>query len=201
MQETKLPYTATCTLPGFKSFLKNLEVPDGGNAHGGVAVFVRSGVSAFSVDLNTRLQAVAVSVKLKKRITVCSLYLPPGEVIQKRELEGLISQLPKPFLLLGDFNARSKLWYDSDYCARGKMVEKVIEEGDFFFLDKDQKTHFSRRHRSYSHVDISLCSVDLVSMGMSSKFNSFFAGDETGLRCHLKHNVYLTLQHHYGAYG
>lgn len=162
LQETKLPYNATCRLPGYKSFLKNLEVLDGGNAHGGVAVLVRRGVSAFAVDLNTRLQAVAVSVKLRKRITVCSLYLPPGEVIQRRQLEGLITQLPEPFLLLGDFNARSKLWYDSDYCPRGKMVERIIEEGDFFFLDKDQSTHFSRRHRSYSHVDLSLCSIDLV---------------------------------------
>ena len=93
-----------------------MEIPDGGNAHGGVAIFVPKGVSVFKIDLNTELQAIAVSVKLQKRITVCSLYLPPGEAIQRRQLEGLINQLPTPFLLLGDFNARSKLWNDSDYC-------------------------------------------------------------------------------------
>ena len=139
-----------------------MEIPDGGNAHGGVAIFVRKGVSVFKIDLNTELQAIAVSVKLQKRVTVCSLYLPPGEAIQRRQLEGLINQLPTPFLLLGDFNARNKLWYDSDYCARGKLLEKIIQAGDFFFLDKDQHTHFSRRHKSYSHVDLSLCSIDLI---------------------------------------
>lgn len=162
LQETKLPYTSTCALPGYNSFLKNLEVPDGGSAHGGVAILVRKGVSAFRLNLNTMLQAVAVSLKLHRRIAVCSLYLPPGQVIRRQELEGLINQLPRPFLLLGDFNARSKFWYDSNYCARGKMVERLIEEGDFFFLDQDKSTHFSRRHKTFSHVDMSLCSIDLI---------------------------------------
>ena len=150
LQETKLPYEAKCELPGYKSFLKNLEIREGGKAHGGVAVLVRKGISALTIDINTPLQAVAVSVKLRKRITVCSIYLPPGQLVQSRQLEELIQQLPEPFLLLGDFNARSKLWYDDDYCTRGKMVEKIIQEGDFFFLDKDQKTHFSHAHKSYS---------------------------------------------------
>ena len=56
LQETKLPYEAKCNFSGFKSFLRNLEVPDGGKAHGGVAVFIRKGVSAFSVKLDTPLQ-------------------------------------------------------------------------------------------------------------------------------------------------
>ena len=161
-QELKLPYNGTCNLPRYKTFLKNLPVPDGGNAHGGVAVFVRKGVSAYQIDLTTRLQAVAVSVKFKKRITVCSIYLPPGEIIHKHQLETLIDQLPRPFLLLGDFNARSKLWYDTTYCGRGKMIEKLIEEGDFFFLDKNHHTHFSRRHKTFSHIDMSICSIDLI---------------------------------------
>ena len=160
--ETKLKYTSDFKLSGYQVFLQNLLVPDDGIAHGGVALCVRNGVSAIKLDLNTNLQAVAASVKLHKRIAVCSVYLPPGQAILKRDLEGLIDQLPRPFLLLGDFNARSKLWYDTDYCARGKMVEKLIEEGDFFFLDKDSSTHFSRRHKTFSHVDISLCSIDLI---------------------------------------
>ena len=42
------------------------------------------------------------------------------------------------------------------------MVEKLIEEGDFFFLDRKQNTHFSRRHKTFSHVDLSICSIDLI---------------------------------------
>ena len=162
LQETKLRFDANYKLPGYKSFLKNLEVPIDGKAHGGVGILVRNDTSAFEIDLNTTLQAIAVSVKLKKRTTVCSLYLPPGTTIPKKTLADLIEQLPRPFLLLGDFNAKSKLWYNNDYCQRGKMVEQLIEEGDFFFLDRDQKTHFSRQYKSFSHVDLSLCSIDLI---------------------------------------
>ena len=39
--ETKLKYDANFKLPGYQSFLKNLLVPHDGNAHGGVAIFIK----------------------------------------------------------------------------------------------------------------------------------------------------------------
>ena len=62
LQETKLRFDANYKLPGYKSFLKNLEVPIDGKAHGGVGILVRNDTSAFEIDLNTTLQAIAVSV-------------------------------------------------------------------------------------------------------------------------------------------
>lgn len=93
---------------------------------------------------------------------MCSVYLPPVEPINRRDIENLIEQLPKPFLLLGDFNAHSLFWNDNRSCARGKMIEKVIEESNLALLDKGNPTFFSEQYSSFSHIDLSICTIDLL---------------------------------------
>lgn len=160
LQETKLPKDADFHIRGYKSFLKNLETE--GNAHGGVGVWVKNSKPAHQIPLNTNLQAVAVSLIMGKRVTICSLYLPPNEVIPRQAIENLVNQLPKPFLLLGDFNAHSPLWFDRRECARGKVIQKIIEDRDIFLLDQDKFTHVSRAHQTFSHIDLSIVSLDLI---------------------------------------
>ena len=162
LQETKLPPNSDISIRGYKSFLKNMEVQEDGNAHGGVGIWVRNSTPAHQIKLETNLQAVAVSLMLGKRTTVCSLYLPPNEHITKDQVENLLSQLPKPFLLLGDFNAHSRLWFDRKDCQRGKVIQKIIEEQDISLLDKEKITHISRAHQTTSHIDLSIVSLDIM---------------------------------------
>ena len=105
VSETKLGPGVNFQIKGFKGYQKNLQVGEGQTPHGGVAVYVKNGISSYGINLQTPLQAVAVSIKCHQRITVCSIYLPPNENILEADLQTLIEQLPKPFLLLGDMNA------------------------------------------------------------------------------------------------
>ena len=61
----------------------NYICPDGQLASGGTSVMVKSSVSHSQFDLNTNLQAVAVTVTLTKKVTICSIYLPPNGVLSK----------------------------------------------------------------------------------------------------------------------
>ena len=163
LQETKLKPDAKFSIKKFKGYFKNLQINEGEHAHGGVAVFVKSFIS-YQIDLQTNLQAVAVSVCLHKRITLCSLYLPPAQQVEKREILEIIKQLPKPFMILGDFNAHHPLWFDTrNTTPRGRMIAEVIEETDLILLDKNQYTNMWKVDKSFSHVDLSLCSPDLAS--------------------------------------
>lgn len=161
LQETKLPKDANFSIRGYKAFLNNLDVEEG-NAHGGVGIWVKNDKPVHQISLNTNLQAVAVSLMIGKRVNICSLYLPPSENIPRQEIENLIKQLPKPFLLLGDFNAHSRLWFDRRDCARGKVIQKIIEDRDIFLLDQDKTTHISRAHQTTSHIDLSVVSLDII---------------------------------------
>ena len=93
----------------------------------------RREISPIHVKLNTHFQTVAVSVKLHKRITLCSLYVPPGAQYDftQRELEALLKQLPKPYMLLGDPNAHNGIWFDKgNVDARGTVIENVLINND-----------------------------------------------------------------------
>ncbi|GFN81042.1 RNA-directed DNA polymerase from mobile element jockey [Plakobranchus ocellatus] len=67
----------------------------------------------FLIYLRTGLHAAAATISLEKTLTVCSLYLPPYSPVSKLSLAELFEQVPKPFLVLGDFNAHSPAWEDS----------------------------------------------------------------------------------------
>ena len=167
IQETKLPEDGTITLRGFKAFYKNKILGPGEIAHGGVAILASNKYSSSEIKLNTNLQAVAISIKLFKRITICSLYCPPGPCPQSflKDIENLLDQLPKPFMVLGDFNAHHPLWFGSYADGRGKAIEKIIMERDVYFLDKNKDTHFynvpNQNQVKTSHIDLSLCSISL----------------------------------------
>ena len=164
--ETKLPYGEDYEFNGYKVYTKNLQVGPEGNAHGGVAILARREVASSEIRLNTNFQAIAVSVKLHKRITICSIYIPPGVAgnFSERELEDLLKQLPKPYLLLGDVNAHNTLWYDKLICGRGKKIENVLINNDCYFIDGDKDTHVYSDNGRYasSHIDLSIASLDLL---------------------------------------
>ena len=73
--------------------------------HGGSALIINKTIPHKFLNIQTNLQATAVRVTLFKVITVCSVYLPPSQRWDIKDLEELYSQLPPPAILMGDFNA------------------------------------------------------------------------------------------------
>jgi len=90
------------------------------------AVMVNKAVPHKLISSQTNLQAVAVRTTLFKIITVCSVYLPPSQKWDIKDLEDLYVQLPSPVLLLGDFNAHSQTWGCRDTNRPGKCIEDFI---------------------------------------------------------------------------
>ena len=66
---------------------------------GGVLVFVKSSFPQRKVDLQTELQATALSVTLDKEITICSVYIPPSFSLNSQHLESLLQQLSSPYII------------------------------------------------------------------------------------------------------
>src|SRR2546425_2844469 len=101
--------TNQLTLENIPSLYKNSLKSDG-RPGGGVSIFIKRNIPHSQISLNTPLQATAVKVSLHRPITLCSIYLPPSTGIDIADLDAIVSQLPPPILLLGDFNAHSPLW-------------------------------------------------------------------------------------------
>lgn len=71
----------------------------------GVALCVHNYVVTTLVALQRTLQAVAVSLSLWVATTECSLYMHPVPVVSSKAHNELNAQFPKPFTIMGDFNA------------------------------------------------------------------------------------------------
>ncbi|GFO13719.1 ubiquitin-protein ligase e3b [Plakobranchus ocellatus] len=109
-----------------------LLLPQGGFPGGEAALLIRNGTRFSEIDLKTGLHAAAATISLEKT-PVCSLYLPPNSPLSKLSAAELFGQLPKPFLVLGDFKVHSPAWGDSRRDGRGRMLEEFTAEKDLIF--------------------------------------------------------------------
>ncbi|GFV88472.1 putative RNA-directed DNA polymerase from transposon X-element [Trichonephila clavipes] len=132
--------------------------------NGGVCLFTSHLYPSNVVTLHTSLQAVAVRIHIHSLVTVCCVYLPPNDVVPQVDLNQLVSQLPAPFILLGDFNGHSPLWGHDDTNSRGRQIEQLISDHCLCLLNNDEKTYFHAPTRTFHSLDLAICSPALLPM-------------------------------------
>ena len=111
-------------------------------SQGGTAFVVHKSLNHRPLLIQTPLQACAIQIYMKKWITLCSLYLEPKledhllddtgfpRHLDLNDLQSLVDQLPTPYILMGDFNAKHTLW-GGNICDRwGNIIEKLIDQND-----------------------------------------------------------------------
>ena len=161
LQETKLSPESHCAIKGYSVFRKDVSADT--VAHGGVLLAVHRSIPAQRLELRTPLQAVAARVLFNQRtITICSLYLPPGVSLPRRELDQLVAELPEPLLILGDFNAHHPLWGCGDADVRGRVLEHFILDEHLGILNTGTHTHFTISTGRTTALDLSLASPQLL---------------------------------------
>ena len=117
--------------PSFRGYevLHRARVAD--RASGGVALLIAHDTSHEPVTLQTDLEILAIRVHTTPPLTVASVYLPPGQPFHRRSFLDILPQLPRPFVLLGDFNAHHPLWGSTTTCARGRQLEDILFSNRF----------------------------------------------------------------------
>ena len=158
LQETQLKTEFLPKIPDFNVI--NKEGPSGARQHGGVAMYIHRSVPFDPVDLDTPFQAVAATVHLKTRLTLCNIYCPPSQLLNPNELLQLFNQLPQPCLLIGDFNAYSTRWGCNTTNTRGRNMESFLENSELELLNNGAPTHPNRVQDTA--IDLSLCSPQLL---------------------------------------
>ena len=117
--------------------------------------------------------ACAVQIHIDRQVTLCSLYLEPkledhlfdisGNTrhLDISDLQNLIDQLPSPFILMGDFNAKHVLWGESTCDRWGNLFEQLLDNNDIVLMNDGSPTTFDVYHNSSSAIDLSICSSAL----------------------------------------
>lgn len=166
LQETKLSPERDIT-----DYLKNYSVYrndflGGLIACGGVATLVKKSVYSEQIPLNTSLQAIGVKIKLNwlsYDVSVCNVYIPSDGGFQEKDITDLVSQLPKPCILCGDFNSHSKLWNAKKANVNGLEIEDFLHKNyEMFLLNGDEITHVNSSYRTLSTLDLTFVSSSIA---------------------------------------
>lgn len=65
------------------------------------------------------------------------------------DLNHIIQQLLKPFLLLDDFNCRNQIWASNYKDTKGKIVEKLFENDEIIGTLKYRQIHSTKRNKQF----------------------------------------------------
>lgn len=161
LQETNFKGDYCAPIRGFTNVFKNRQ--NANHASGGVAIYLRDSLSFTKINLNTNIEAIAVTCFLPSKISICNIYLPNSYTFTKLELLQLISQLPRPFILLGDFNGHSTLWGSTKLDQRGKIIEELLDDvNDIILLNHREPTHFNPANGMLSAIDLTIQSSALA---------------------------------------
>ena len=175
-QETRMSmamsekHTEDCDfLRGFTPYLSNKhtdDVNEDSTQHGvGILIDNQYIASPIKVDVNVEsCQFIAVQLTLNDScVTLCSLYRKSAVPFVKDDLKKIISKLPKPYMIMGDFNAHSPLWGGDHTCVAGKEVEDFLNEtDDVAIFNTKAKTYLSPTYHTYSSIDLTLCSTNIL---------------------------------------
>lgn len=161
LQETLLLPGKLVRIPGYTQVSKEEPPRIGGHAHGGVALYVRKNIQACPLPLPTGLQAVAISVESPIKCTICCLYLP-NQDWEMTDIDELLTQLPSPFILLGDFNIHNRWWGSNHTDRKGRDFEDIITNKNLVLLNTGSPTHFNCYHGSFSAIDLTVASNSLA---------------------------------------
>ncbi|GFT35562.1 probable RNA-directed DNA polymerase from transposon X-element [Trichonephila clavipes] len=162
LQETFLKSTMTMQVRGYNCVRRDV---DGATSPtGGVCLFTSNLFPSNVVTLHTSLQAAAVRIHVHSLVTVCCIYLPQNDVVPQVDLNHLVSQLPAPFILLGDFNGHNPLWGHDVTNSRGRQIEQLISDHCLCLLNNDEKTYFHAPTRTFHSLDLAICSPTLLPM-------------------------------------
>ena len=170
-------------------------------AQGGTGFIIHKSINFIPIQLHTDLQACAVQVHIDKKVTLCSLYLEPkledhlfdvagdSRPLEITDLQNLVDQLPSPFILMGDFNAKHTLWGESMCDRWGILIEQLLDTNDIVLMNDGQPTRYDIFHNSSSAIDLSLCSSSIRLDYNWSVNKDLYGSDHWPIMLHSSHNI------------
>ena len=111
--------------------------------------------------MTSPLEAIVVKVTLHTTITFCNLYIPPSTALHLRDLANIEDQLPKPFVIIGDYNSHNYLWGGNKNDAKGKVMERFMTKSNICLFNDDTPTYLHPATGSLTSIDLTMCSPSL----------------------------------------
>lgn len=191
IQETNFKLNSVKKIKNFKSLHKNRT--NCLAASGGIVIYVNNNIHCEEIKLNTKLEAIACyAIINSKKISICNLYIPNSHFLQKSEITDLIKELPKPYIIMGDFNSHNTLWGSKTTDTRGKMIENTLNDLNLILLNSTQPTHHNISNGSFSSIDLSICEPSLADHLEWNVLEELYSSDHFPITINIENNYSIT---------
>lgn len=130
----------------------------------GVGLAVHNSLIHTFLRVNTNLQVVAARVGYPIEATYVSIYIPchspPNQL--HAELDKLMSELPHPVVIMGDFNSHSALWGSYKNDNKGAVIEDFAAQHNLIILNTGEHTRLDPRSGRTSAIDLTIASPEIA---------------------------------------
>ena len=109
--------------------------------------------------------------------------------IEANDIQSLLDQLPQPFILMGDFNAKHTLWGQDRCDHRGLVIEELLDQNDIVLMNDGSHTRFDVVHNSTSAIDLTICSSSLRLDYEWSVDDDLYGSDHYPIHLKYVHNI------------
>ena len=122
-----------------------------------VSILNRKNILPNKININTHFQAIAVSANLNKTVSICSLYIPPHDPINEKELNNLIKKNSlNHLILMGDFKSHNMIW--GSKTKQQKRPDPWIKSSiaTIYISTIKSQTHLTSSSGTFSAIDLTL---------------------------------------------
>lgn len=149
---------------------------DRSDGYGGVALLIRNTISFIPISLPKYNEFSVVAAQIGN-ICVVSIYMTSPSSLTFTCLNNLLSLIPKPVLLLGDFNSHHISWGCSVSNQCGNLLLELLDDNNLCILNSGSPTRRTSPNENISAVDLSICSPNLASSITWQTLSSTFGSD------------------------
>lgn len=114
-----------------------------GKACGGTAILVRRNVNHFVLPEFKENFIQATSINLpNQKITISSVYAPPGHKIEQEQFTKFFSTLGQKFIAAGDYNAKHTFWGSRLATPRGRQLYNTVAANNLDVISDGKPTYW-----------------------------------------------------------
>jgi len=149
LQETFLKPTKNFSLTGYSVVRKDRL----GIAKGGLVTLIKDSLNYTDITPPDGIECITVRIKTNNSyITVVNLYIPPDHTVNSDLLSSIFT--PRT-VIVGDLNAKNRLWGSPDADQRGMVIENLMDDNNFVVLNNGQPT-YTHYNGTQTHLDLAL---------------------------------------------
>lgn len=156
-------FKSTSIIPHFPSY--NLIHKNSQNSHNGVAILVshRLKYQVIHTHFSESIQNVCITIETQYgSMAILCVYSPPSIRFDLVKLRELINNIPKPCIIMGDFNAHNIAFGCQSDNNRGRCLLNIIDEFDLCILNDGSPTTVPYPNRQASAIDLALVSSSIA---------------------------------------